>query len=263
MTWTAHQYQTPAGVDPRTTLDLAVTADGLPHGTPYGVPLGGWQAAHAHIHAGDNLLTGYNADAAACTRERYQLDQGPYLETVQSWVPDDMYPQRPTGRTDPAAAGLAAPDLRMECLYYRRGSGSDSTAFVGAPGVTRTPYGWQDGASWTYVQDQKLDLAPYGTLPLTPTSTDPSIAAQMPDTMRALPPQPAGGWTSVPVQSIGQQVITQHAQMAHQGQQATSQEFTANSGNVGSAMLTRMRHAGTGAEPGQVGGIPGGTRGYS
>jgi hypothetical protein len=256
MPYTAHQYQTLHGVSPQTRIDKAVSASGTPHATPYPVAQGGWRSAHEHIHAGDNLLTDYNNDAAACTRERYQLDQGPYLQVVQSWVPD-QHVERPDGRTDPAAAGLAHPDLRWHVNYYRRGSGSDSTPFVGAPGVTRQPYGWQDGASWAFFQDQGADMAEYGSQPLTRVSQDPAIPAQMPDTMRALPPQPAGGWSSMPVQSIGEQVLAQQAQMGHQGQQATSQEFTANSANVGSAMLTRMRHAGAGAEPGKVGGIPG------
>lgn len=260
MPYTAHQYQVPHGINESSVLDLAVTADGRPHGTPYPVPLGGWESAHAHIHAGDNLLTDYTNSAAGFTKENYQLDQGPHLQVVQSWVPDGNT-ERPDGRTDPAAAGLASPDLRWHSLYYRRGSGSDSTPFVGAPGVTRTPYGHQDGASWTFFQDQQAGLAEYGSQPLTATSKDPAIPAQMPDTMRALQPQPAGGWTSMPVQSIGEQILAQQAQMGHQGQQATSQEFTANSANVGSVMHTRMRKAGQDAQPGMVGGIPGGRRG--
>lgn len=256
MPYTAHQFQTPHGVSPQTRLDEAVSACGTPHATPYPVPQNGWRAAHAHVHAGDNLLTDYNQDAAACTRERYQLDQGPILLSVQSWVPD-QHVERPDGHTDPAAAGLAHPDLRWHVNYYRRGAGSDSTPFVGAPGVTRTPHGHQDGASWAYFQDAKADMAEYGTQPLTSVSRDPSAPAQMPETMRALPPQPAGGWTSMPVESIGEQILKQQAQMGHQGQQATSQEFTANSAYVGDAMLTRMRHASTGAQPGKVGGIPG------
>ena len=255
MPWTAHQYQTPHGISPDTVLNESVSADGTPGGNPYGVPLTGWQ--RKAVPVGTNVLTRYTNEAAGFTHERYALDQGPYLLTVQSWVPDRNL-ERPDGRTDPAAAGLASPDLRWESTYYRRGSGSDSTPFVGAPGVTRTPYGWQDGASWEQFQDQGEALAAYGTRPLTRTSTDASVPLEMPDTMRALPPQPAGGWTSLPVNSIGQEVMTGYIDNAKYAQQATAQEFTANSANIGSTMLTRMRTVNTGAMAGPVGGIPGG-----
>lgn len=243
MSYSSHVYQTPAGYSPSTNLDLAVTADGQPHGTPYEVPLTGWQSAHAVVVNGQNLIADYTNNAAGLTHENYSLDQGPFLLPVQGWVPDQDV-ERPSNHTDPAAAGMASPDLDWVGIYYRRGSGSDASQFLDAPGVTRQPYGHQDGSSWTYFQDEQADLAPYGSQPLTPISNDPSVAQTMPDTMRALPPQPAGGWTSEPVLSTGEQVLLQHEQMAHQGQVATSQDFTANQVNVGGTMLTRMRHVG-------------------
>lgn len=260
MPWTAHLYQTQSGVPPETVLNESVSPDGYPNGSPYPVPQSGWQAAHAPINPGEGIVTAYTNDAAGLVPERYQLDQGPYLQVTQSVVPSRNL-ERPDGRTDPAAAGPTSPDLAWREIYYRRGSGSDSTTFVGAPGVTRQPYGVQDGSSWTYFQDQAAALQPYGTQPLTVVSSDPSTPAEMPDTMRALPPQPAGGWTENPVNSIGQEVLIGYHDNAAQGQQATAQEFTANSANVGSTMLTRMRTVNTGAAPGKVGGVPGGRRG--
>lgn len=114
------------------------------------------------------------------------VDQHPFLQVDQLWTPPQQG-ERKTGQDDPAADGPPRPTIRLLQMFYARAQGTDRTQFDNVPGRRFPTNGSQDGSSWTYYQDAAVAMAPLGA------------DGKAPDSLRAIPPSPAHGWTVRPV----------------------------------------------------------------
>lgn len=160
------------------------------------------------------------------------VDQHPFLHVAATWTPPADDP-RPSGVSDPLAAGPPMPTLMDVSLWYQREQGSSNTSFMDVPGHKFPQLGSQDGASSTYFQDSALVQAPYNQSML--------VGGEMPDTLRALPASPAHGWTEQPVMvSAQEEQLVKYESLP--GQQPPHQDFLANSTIAGQSYGLTTAH---------------------
>jgi len=183
----------------------------------------------------------YRAAVVGANDPGEAVDQHPWMYVTQTWTPPEDT-DRPSGVQDPLTDGPAQPTIRDLSLHYRRESGRSNTAHYNVPGRKFPRNGNQDGATWTMYQDVTRALMPYD-----PAQTS---GGQMPDTLRALPPSPAHGWTERPL--INAQAAINAKTGALVQQQATRQERLANSTYAGQTYSQTTAHAGQGSTFGTV-----------
>ncbi len=168
-----------------------------------------------------------------------RIDQHSALHVSQTWVPP-VDTVRPTGRSDPAAAGLPRPDVDFVSSYFYRQQGSSATRLLDVPGKTFAPTGVQDDVTWTYVTSTQMQLAAYDPTQLVPSQDGQRM--EMPDTLRAVAPSGARGWSAQPP-VLSQQELNAKAKQLKQ-QQATGQNLLANSTYAGQSYGARTRRVG-------------------
>lgn len=127
------------------------------------------------------------------------LDQHPFMHVTATITAPDDGPRR-TGTRDPMDSGPARPDTVLLSLFQYVGAGTNSgNRYMDVPdGRTFSPYGSQDGSTWTVYQDAAEALAPLDTSEY-PAPHDPSQNRKAQRTLAAIAPGPAHGWTEVPV----------------------------------------------------------------
>lgn len=180
----------------RRSADLAperrvnVRPDGQPAPTGYYRDMTGVHQGHAtlsRVHG--RLYHDYGTVEHSYTE---RIDQHGYLQVTATWTPPPMGPRR-DGRDDPLSAGPPRPTPRRTGLFFRVAAGTSKTRLDDVPGHVFPKRGSQDGASWTWFCDPIRQLAPF---------TPDAKTGQNPDTLRAIPPSPAHGWTSQPVMNV-------------------------------------------------------------
>jgi hypothetical protein len=154
------------------------------------------------------------------------VDQHPFLEVAATWQ-RASYEHR-DGRNDPLAAGLPTPVIRLLQLFYQRAQGSSDTRFLDVPGRVFPPYGSQDGVSWAYYQDARLAMAPA------------DANGQAADSLRALPPSPAHGWTSIPAINATQAEVRKSGVLVQQ--HTPHQDRLSNATAAGQTYSQRTAH---------------------
>jgi len=159
-------------------------------------------------------------------------DQHPYLQISGTWTPPPAGPRR-DGRTDPQTDGPGQPTLRLLTMFRQRAQGTSDTHLMNAPGIRYPTNGSQDGASWTYYQDPALAMADFAP------AAD-SVDGQMPDSLRALPPSPAHGWTEQPVFNAKELDNLKFRQLRQQ--QGPHQDRLANSTYAGQSYSATTSH---------------------
>lgn len=169
------------------------------------------------------------------------VDQHPFLQVDQTWLPPQQGPRR-DGRDDPAADGLPAPTLRLLQLYYQRAQGTSQTRFLDVPGRHFPANGSQDGSTWTYFQDARTQLMPM------------NADGTAPDSLKALPPSPAHGWTVRPVQNAAEAENRKSQQLRQQQRPhqdrlapatAAGQTYSQRTALVGQGLQQRAANIGT------------------
>lgn len=131
-----------------------------------------------------------------------KLDQHPFVEVAATWTPAPSWGNgRPSGRHDPLTDGLPEPVVRLFGTWWYPRSGTSRTSYMNVPDGRRFPStGSQDGQSWTYFVDSAIASGPYNpAIPYDPEA--PEGTGQNVDSLRALPPSPAHGWSEIPVNS--------------------------------------------------------------
>jgi hypothetical protein len=180
----------------RRSADLAPTArtnvhpDGQPAPTGYYRDMTGVNQGRVSISRVPGRLYHDYGTVGHYNDER--IDQHGYLQVSATWSPAPAGPRR-DGRDDPLVSGPPMPTPRRTGLFWRIAAGTSKTQLDDVPGHVFPKNGSQDGASWTWFCDPKLQLAPYTPDPRT---------GQNPDSLRSLEPSPAHGWTSQPVLNI-------------------------------------------------------------
>lgn len=166
-----------------------------------------------------------------------QVDQHTVLHVSQTWVPPVNH-ERPDGRSDPAAAGLPRPDIDFVSNYFYQQRGATNTRLLDAPGRVFSRVGVQDEVSWTWVTSQAMQMAPYDPNAL----VDIQGRMEMPDTLRALEPAGAHGWTAQPPVTHQEELIDKSKKL-RQSQNA-DRNLLANSTYAGQSFGARTRHVG-------------------
>lgn len=179
-----------------------------------------------------------------------EVAQHPYLYVEATWTPPADNP-RPSGISDPLAAGPPQPTIRDLSMFYAREQGSSHTRFDDVPGHKFPKYGNQDGVSTTYFQDTGLAMAPYNPSLVVAEGTQPDGITGMPDTLRAVAPSPAHGWSEQPVIQTAQE--DSNNRMASQTQQQPGrQDFLANSNIAGQSYGLQTVHVAQTQQAGEV-----------
>lgn len=166
-----------------------------------------------------------------------QVDQHTVLHVSQTWVPPVCY-DRPDGRSDPAAAGLPRPDIDFTSNYFYQQRGATDTHLLDAPGRTFARTGVQDEVSWTWVTSGRMQMAEYDPALL----VDIQGRMEMPDTLRAMAPAGAHGWTAQPPTTHQEELNSKAAQLRQS--QNTDRNLLANSTYAGQSFGARTRHVG-------------------
>lgn len=170
-----------------------------------------------------------------------RVDQHPYVQVSQQWLPPQEGPRR-TGRDDPAADGLPAPTVWNLELFYAREQGTSNTRFLDVPGRAFPANGSQDGATWVYYQDPRIAMAPLGA------------DGKAPDSLRSIPPSPAHGWTVRPVVNATQAEVRKAATLVQQQRPhqdrlapatAAGQTYSQRTAQVGQGMQQRAANLGS------------------
>lgn len=162
-----------------------------------------------------------------------QVDQHPWLQVTSSWTPAPNL-ERPDGRNDPLTDGPAQPTPRQLSMYKRTAGGTSVTRYLDAPGRVFPSNGSQDGSTWTYYADAQRQLDPYNPNP---------GETEMPDSLRALPPSPAHGWTERAVFNA-KEADNDKMRQLHQ-QQGPHQDRLASSTYAGQSFGADTTHIGT------------------
>lgn len=183
----------------------------------------------------------YGPDRVEALDDVERVDQHPWLQVSATWTPMPDT-ERPSGHDDPLADGPPQPTLRMLQLFYARAQGTMSTRFLDVPGRKFPPNGSQDGSSWAYYQDPARAMAAYDPAP----GQD-----EMPDSLRALPPSPAHGWTEQPAYNAKERENTKSLRDLKQ-QAKPHQDRLAPSTYAGQSYSASTAHAGATQVPGQV-----------
>lgn len=160
------------------------------------------------------------------------VNQHAFLHVTQTWTPPADDP-RPCGVSDPAAAGPPMPTISDVSMWYQREQGSSNTSFMDVPGHKFSQLGSQDGVSSVYFEDTGLAMAPYNPSML--------INGEMPDTLRAVPANPAHGWTEQPVMVSAQEEELYKSGSLTQ-QQPGHQDYLANSNIAGQSYGLQTAH---------------------
>lgn len=217
-------------------IDTTVRWDHNPHGVPAptgyyvnlkGVELG--RVTQSPVMAYIDRARRQVGDIAVAT------DQHPFAQVTATWQ-RESYEHR-DGRNDPLSAGLPTPVMRLLQLFYQRAQGSSDTRFLDVPGRTFPPYGSQDGVSWAYYQDARIAMS----------AAD--ADGNAPDSLRAIPPSPAHGWTSIPaINATAAEVRKSATLRQHKG---PHQDRLSNATAAGQSYSQRTAHLPnhTGATP--------------
>jgi hypothetical protein len=171
-----------------------------------------------------------------------KLDQHPFIEVAATWQPGPSGMNgRQDGLHDPLTDGLPTPTLRLLSTWWYPRSGTSRTRYMDVPdGRTFPQAGSQDGQSWTYYVDTDTATGPYN--PVIPyDSTNPEGTGQNADSLRALPPSPAHGWSEIPVDSGTKLMRRQNKQIKGQ-QQYVGQNRLANSTYAGQTYSQQTGH---------------------
>lgn len=171
------------------------------------------------------------------TAER--VDQHPFVQVDATWTPlPSGLNGRQDGRHDPLTDGLPQPTVRLFGTYWYPRSGTSRTRYMDVPdGRTFPGVGSQDGQTWTYYVDTATAAGPYD--PVTEGSSN--GAGQNADSLRALPPSPAHGWTEIPVVSGPELMRRQNKKIKGQ-QQYVTQNRLANSTYAGQTYSQQTSH---------------------
>ncbi len=171
-----------------------------------------------------------------------KVDQHPFIQVAATWQPAPSFGNgREDGFHDPLTDGLPEPVVRLFGTYWYPRSGTSRTRYMDVPdGRTFPGTGSQDGQSWTYFLDTPTAAGPYN--PVIPYNPDaPEGTGQNADSLRALPPSPAHGWSEIPVASGVALKRGQDQQIKHQ-QQYVTQNRLANSTYAGQTYSQQTAH---------------------
>lgn len=174
-----------------------------------------------------------------------KVDQHPFIQVSASWTPAPSFGNgRPDGLHDPLTDGPPEPVVRLLASWWYPRSGTSRTRYMDVPDGRRFPaVGSQDGQSWTYYVDTDIAAGPYD--PAIPYDPDnPEGTGQNTDSLRALPPSPAHGWSEIPVASgVSLQASKQRGKSKIKGQQQyVGQNRLANSTYAGQTYSQQTAH---------------------
>lgn len=170
------------------------------------------------------------------------VGQHPFVQVAATWQPAASgLNGRQDGRHDPLTDGLPEPVVRLMGTWWYPRSGTSRTRYMDVPDGRRFPAtGSQDGQSWTYYVDAAVASAPYA--PVTPYDPqNPEGTGQNPDSLRALPPSPAHGWSEIPVDSGVKLQASKRTKIKRQ-QQYVGQNRLANSTYAGQTYSQQTSH---------------------
>lgn len=174
-----------------------------------------------------------------------RVDQHPFIQVAATWTPAPSgLNGREDGRHDPLTDGPPEPVVRLLGTFWYPRSGTSRTRYMDVPDGRRFPaVGSQDGQSWTYYVDTATAAGPYDpAIPYDPQH--PEGSGQNADSLRALPPSPAHGWSEIPVASgVRLQASKQHGKNRIKGQQQyVGQNRLANSTYAGQTYSQQTAH---------------------
>jgi hypothetical protein len=171
-----------------------------------------------------------------------KVDQHPIVQVSATWTPAPSgLNGRRDGRHDPLPDGLPEPVIRLFGTWWYPRSGTSRTRYMDVPDGRAFPAtGSQDGQSWTYFVDQAIATAPYApVIPYDPEN--PEGTGQNADSLRALPPSPAHGYSEIPVAS-GVKVQAGKRTSIKGQQQYVGQNRLANSTYAGQTYSQQTSH---------------------
>lgn len=165
------------------------------------------------------------------------LDQHPMMHVTATITAADSA-MRKTGTRDPMNSGPARPDTVLLSIFNYTGAGTDRTTYMDVPdGRVFSPFGSQDGSSWTIFQDATASLTGFNNTGQ-PVPIDPSMTATAQPTLARMAPGPSHGWTSIPVVNDKQMQNDKALHLLKQ-QQSPHQDRKANSTVAGQTYSQR------------------------
>lgn len=171
-----------------------------------------------------------------------KVDQHPYVQVSATWTPAPSFGNgREDGHHDPLTDGPPEPVVRLLGTYWYPRSGTSRTRYMDVPdGRTFPTIGSQDGQTWTYFVDTGIAAGPYDpAIPYDPEH--PEGTGQNPDSLRAIAPSPAHGFSEIPVDS-GVALGRRQDKMIKGQQQYVGQNRLANSTYAGQTYSQQTKH---------------------
>jgi hypothetical protein len=191
-------------------------------GGPYEQPIN-----YTNPPASTTMRPSWEENDGKIVRQRYS-----YIKQTSTLVPNPD-PERNPGVLDPLASGPARDSVRTLSRSFYRQAGTSDTRSLDNNVVQFSPYGQQDGVSWTVAVDPKLSN------PLFTPATYDADGNQESSVVRIPPSGPHGLHSVYPARARAQNVASFKAQPQ---QRATGQNRLANSNRAGQTYSATTQH---------------------